>query len=333
MRHLVLPRCGQAIAGHALAGRRDCVARVHLAIAFNLAKILTSDLLARMETHFRHFGGDRMNRRAIFGVCIASAICLCMAIATTGCDSKSTSADSSTTTPPTTRDIRTESRVDMDLRVLPLTLTVPSSWKLDMTAGVVVVLGGRTPAGEAQISLSRLPLETPKDVDLMIADAPHEADRDLSHTTRLQTMTINGLKVFETIVFPKGATTQPTTEASGATTLAAIRSALAEPNPMPTPTTQADAVATSVATSAPTTLPMLTLAPAQPGKPAAALSAADDNSNLISWNIIYYVPQGNDLIPCDLAILGLTPQQFAVDEPFLREILSSAKLNAAPQTP
>jgi hypothetical protein len=227
----------------------------------------------------------------------------------------------------------------MDLRVFPLTVTVPSSWKLDMANGVLVVLGGRTPGGEVQISLSKLPLETVKDVDLMIADAPHEAERDTSHTTRLNTTTINGLKVFETIVLPKGAATQTsdTTQVTATALPTLIGNMQGEPNLMLSATTlPADALATTTPTttiSPDAATALQTPAPAPPATPTAVLSITDDNSNLISWNVIYYVPQGTDLIPCDLAILGLTPQQFAVDESFLREILSSAKLSPGQQTP
>lgn len=188
--------------------------------------------------------------------------------------------------PPTTRELMEGPRTDVALKVAPLNVRIPVSWKLEVL-GTVAMLEGPTPSGDLQITVAVLPGMGTKRIDMMIAGAKADSLQHPQHVQVYDLRQVNGLNVFEKFVFgppPSHAMT------AAATTI---------------PTTTA-------ATTAPIIVP---------------------EAGPVSWTRLVFVPTEGTFLPCSFGITGITPQQFAQDQEFIRSILDTARRNSDLDSP
>ena len=148
-----------------------------------------------------------MNPRRAFRACFI------LAFAAWGCDGKPVAPTSTTDAQPPSSavpNVRTAPRVTIDLEHLPLSARVPDSWRLDRSNSLLMQLTGPSPGGTVQISFSRSNnLIRPNMVDGLIAEDIRHALADDRHQVRSQSMTINDMKVWESISQPQSPATAP----------------------------------------------------------------------------------------------------------------------------
>jgi hypothetical protein len=112
-------------------------------------------------------------------------------------------------TRPTTEELLSGQRTQLDIKSAPLSIKVPASWKIEMVDGLSM-LEGPTPSGDTTITIATLPGMSSKRIDMMVdgaeADAQKRPDRVQVHDLHQ----INGLRAFEKITY-SGPSTQPTT--------------------------------------------------------------------------------------------------------------------------
>jgi hypothetical protein len=113
---------------------------------------------------------------------------------------------------PTTQRLLEGPRTQVDLKVIPMTLRVPESWKLDFL-GASMLLEGPAPHGDIEIALAALPQLEKDRVDLLIADSKVQLANNPEHYHIGPIESINGLRALETMR-TRGASTQSTTQFS-----------------------------------------------------------------------------------------------------------------------
>lgn len=136
-------------------------------------------------------------------ICILSAAMSAMT-ALVACDEKPklppTSQESAQVTPkpPTTQELLTGARTKLMLTAMPLSVTVPPSWKIDTVSGTtILLLKGPTPSGEAAIQLSHRP-PTPKDrFAMLIEGATKEAKEKNDPREKAELRSLGDAKVLE----------------------------------------------------------------------------------------------------------------------------------------
>ncbi len=127
--------------------------------------------------------------------------------------------------PPTTRELMEGPRTDLALKVAPLNVRIPVSWKLEVL-GTVAMLEGPTPSGDLQITVALLPGMSTKRIDMMVTGAKADSVQHPQHVQVNDLRQVNGLTVFEKFVFG-----HPPSHA--ATAIAATTAATTVPSTIP----------------------------------------------------------------------------------------------------
>jgi hypothetical protein len=116
-------------------------------------------------------------------------------------------------TRPTADELMSAERTQLDINSAPLSIKLPTSWKIVMVDGVSV-LEGPTPSGETTITIATLPGMSSHRIDLLVegaeADAQKRPDRVQVHDLHQ----VNGLRAFDKIAYT-GPSTQPSTQPAG----------------------------------------------------------------------------------------------------------------------
>jgi len=180
-------------------------------------------------------------------------------------------------------------RTDVDLKVAPLNVRIPVSWKLEQLGATVAMLEGPAPSGDPtlQITVGVIEGMGSKRIEMMVTGAKADSLLHPQHVQVQGLRQVNGLNVFEKFVF-------------GPPTSRTMSVAADAPSTRP----QRDSRA---GTTAPSTVP---------------------ESGPVSWTRLVFVPSQSTFLPCSFGITGMTPQQFAQDQAFIRSILDTAHGNS-----
>jgi hypothetical protein len=243
---------------------------------------------------------------------LATVLCVVLFASFGGCDDRPHVEQASAPRPqpaakswPTTREFLAMPRKPTPLVYMPLTVSIPDGWKLD-PPDAPTSLDGPAPSGDLEISISILaPMKTDR-VNLLVQGAHQEAVSQQGLVVH-DLPPINGLKALEKISHAD-LSAEPTTLPSVAVNV--------DP-PGGLSATMAAATVRNAGVpgeqTSPTTLPA-----------ANQRSAAATAGETVSWNVIVFVPYQGKFVPCSFDLIGLTPEQFAADESFVRSMLNSA---------
>ncbi len=125
-------------------------------------------------------------------------------------DSTPTASEPPPPTRPTTQDLVSGDRTELDIKSAPLSVKVPPSWKVELVDGITM-LEGPTPSGDTTITVTTLPGMSSRRIELMVdgaeADAQQRPDRVQVHDLHQ----INGLRVIDKIMYTVS-TTQASTQ-------------------------------------------------------------------------------------------------------------------------
>jgi hypothetical protein len=127
-------------------------------------------------------------------------------------DTPSPSAQNEPETPahPTTQELLTGDRTQVDIKSAPLSMKLPPSWKIELVDGMSM-LEGPSPSGDATIMVTTLPGMSQQHIEMMVAGAQADAQKKQGREEVHDLHQVNGLRAFEKITYSSSAT-QPSTQ-------------------------------------------------------------------------------------------------------------------------